>query len=386
MIVFVPETVSGAVIDTVPAAASPMPRFVPSQTSKPHLKSTRTTPMRRTVSSGPRTARRPQGRKEPRGTKSAVELSADQIGGNDMPSLKRRIGMSLVYFCLMAFGAQFLNAQTPTTWWPDPSTGLMWTGQVSAGPKGRGMTWQEAKGYCSSLQLGGYSGWRLPTLDEIKGISYIARIIPDYYYPPYEGVGLEGIDSEGHSYIWTSTTSGNDDAWELSLGTPSGGAFITIPLTEKVGAVCNRIAEADLLQVASDAQVSSPVSDILALKANVPLTKAELAYQAGQYQECIAQAKKALLLKPDFAPAYWAIGISYGMLGQWDLANTNLETSLKINKSYGDAKDGLKWAQQGRKAAKKGKNLRMQSPQWNWTLEPQLCYARRTNIFFACCS
>ncbi|MGC2479629.1 MAG: tetratricopeptide repeat protein, partial [Candidatus Sulfotelmatobacter sp.] len=62
--------------------------------------------------------------------------------------------------------------------------------------------------------------------------------------------------------------------------------------------------------------VSSPVPDLATLKPYVPLNKARLAYQAGQYQESINQAKNALWLKPDFASAYWAMGISYGMLAR----------------------------------------------------------------------
>jgi tetratricopeptide (TPR) repeat protein len=135
--------------------------------------------------------------------------------------------------------------------------------------------------------------------------------------------------------------------------------------TRWAGALCTRPMEAGLLQIAKEAQVRGPVSDLFTLKANVPLTNARIAYQDGQYQESVAQAKNALLVKPDFAPAYWALGISYGMSGQWNLAITNLEAALKIDKNYGDAKDALKWAQQGQKAAKDGKSPKAQNPQWN---------------------
>jgi tetratricopeptide (TPR) repeat protein len=123
--------------------------------------------------------------------------------------------------------------------------------------------------------------------------------------------------------------------------------------------------EADLLQIAKDAQVNSPVQDLQTLKANVPLNQARQAYQAGQFQESIDQAKIALGLKPNLAPAYWGRGISYGMLGQWDLSISNLEAALKIDKGYSDAKDSLKWAKEGQKAAKKGDGSKAQSPQWN---------------------
>lgn len=49
----------------------------------------------------------------------------------------------------------------------DLNTGLEWQ-QI---PTPQGMTWAEAKAYCESLELGGHSDWRLPTLKELFSIS-----------------------------------------------------------------------------------------------------------------------------------------------------------------------------------------------------------------------
>ena len=122
--------------------------------------------------------------------------------------------------------------------------------------------------------------------------------------------------------------------------------------------------EADLIQVANDAQVSKPVPNLQTLKNYALLSKARMAFQAGKYQESINQAKNALLVKPDFAPAYWAIGISYGMSGQWDQAIASLGAALKIDKGYGDAKDSLQWARDCQKAAKHGKSAKDKLPLW----------------------
>jgi tetratricopeptide (TPR) repeat protein len=65
------------------------------------------------------------------------------------------------------------------------------------------------------------------------------------------------------------------------------------------------------------------------------------------------------------ATAYWGIGISYGRLGQWDQAISNLQSALKIDKDYRDAETALKWAKDGLKAAKKGKQPKEPSPTWN---------------------
>jgi hypothetical protein len=59
-------------------------------------------------------------------------------------------------------------AQPDTTGgvWSDPATGLMWTRKDN----GYALRWQPAAEYCRNLQLGGYSDWRLPTIDELKNI------------------------------------------------------------------------------------------------------------------------------------------------------------------------------------------------------------------------
>jgi hypothetical protein len=54
--------------------------------------------------------------------------------------------------------------QDPT--WTDPATHLIW----AASDNGKNVTWPEANNYCSSLNLAGYSNWRLPTIDELAGI------------------------------------------------------------------------------------------------------------------------------------------------------------------------------------------------------------------------
>jgi hypothetical protein len=50
--------------------------------------------------------------------------------------------------------------------WTDPATGLMWTRKDN----GYALRWQPAVEYCRSLQLAGYSDWRLPSIDELKKI------------------------------------------------------------------------------------------------------------------------------------------------------------------------------------------------------------------------
>jgi hypothetical protein len=50
--------------------------------------------------------------------------------------------------------------------WTDPSTGLMWTGRDN----GSNISWSHAAKYCRDLSFAGYSGWRLPSIEELEQI------------------------------------------------------------------------------------------------------------------------------------------------------------------------------------------------------------------------
>lgn len=346
-----------------------------------------------------------------------------------MYASKPSVSAVLALLCLTVFCAQCCPAQEwskiPTTWWPDPSTGLMWAGQIvalrpSAGsgvPIWGGANWQQANDYCAALQLGGFTGWRLPTLDEVKDSVEIIRVVPAPVCisasirnggcrdtdlmtgTKYSALSLRGginISGPGRT-IWTATLSENDPkfAWNVALASiPDGYAkleviqassfqtnsksawlaelnsvpppFKTAKLTQVDSvAECVRPLEANLLRAAKAAEVNHPVSDLRTLQTFIPLNKARLAYQAGNYQESISQAQIAVSLKADPATAYWVIGISHGRLGQWDDAISNLQSALKIDKDYRDAENALKWAKEGSKAAKKGKQPKEPTPKWN---------------------
>lgn len=304
-----------------------------------------------------------------------------------MPVSYRRFQFLIALFCILGFGAQFSVAasKTPTTWWPDPTTGLVWAGQTSSIGLRTGIDWKTANDYCAASQLGGYTGWRLPTLKEVQdtttphpvkgdqlwdldfGDHYI-HATPGRYIPAHEEPEIKGgIAIPNHHTIWTSTLTDGNKAWTFD---PGYFAVMRVDMRYAAGfgpynALCVRPMEADLLQIAKDAQVSHPVSDLQTLKDYAALSKARVAYQAGHFQDSIAEAKNAILVEPGFVPAYWAIGISYGRIGQWDLAIANLNTALKIDKDDKDAKKALKWAKEGQKAAKSGNPPKLQAPIWN---------------------
>ena len=51
-------------------------------------------------------------------------------------------------------------------YWLDPAHNLRWAGKDN----GKDVNWGEAKKYCRNLRLGGFSNWRLATIEELEGI------------------------------------------------------------------------------------------------------------------------------------------------------------------------------------------------------------------------
>lgn len=48
----------------------------------------------------------------------------------------------------------------------DTEKGLMW----AAKDNGKDINWKDAKRYCENYRGGGYTDWRMPTLDELAGL------------------------------------------------------------------------------------------------------------------------------------------------------------------------------------------------------------------------
>ena len=220
-----------------------------------------------------------------------------------MSALKPSLKCSLALLCVVIFCVHCCTAQQPAkdpkTWWPHPSSGLMWAGQAYEPPPSNkrnpwdaGITWQDANAYCASLTLGGFSGWRLPTLDEVKTATFIRKVpgpLPNTMGESKHMAEMDvwisqipvdttffkgGIDVSG--VTWTSTIRDSASAytsarimvlWDMGL-----------LLTRHAAALCTRPMEADLLQVAKDAQVNRPVTDVQTLKNFIPLNKARLAF------------------------------------------------------------------------------------------------------------
>lgn len=77
----------------------------------------------------------------------------------------------------------------------DNITGLMW--QDNADASSITKNWGDAKSYCQNLSLGGYSDWRLPSIEELEGIVDFGHSDPAID-PIFQHVAS--------SYYWSSTT------------------------------------------------------------------------------------------------------------------------------------------------------------------------------------
>ena len=88
----------------------------------------------------------------------------------------------------------------------DPTTGLTWARQDN----GADIDWRQSTSYCADLHLGGYSSWRLPTIEEIAAI--------------YD-VGEVSKCGQAECHIKAGITLSSDFAWSNNVGKTSSEAW-----------------------------------------------------------------------------------------------------------------------------------------------------------------
>jgi formylglycine-generating enzyme required for sulfatase activity len=89
----------------------------------------------------------------------------------------------------------------------DRVTGLMWQKEGSS----EGMTWADAKEYVNKLNsahFGGFSDWRLPTIEELASLIKSMRS---------KGIYINPIFSEKQQFCWSADTFAPDIAWYVSF-------------------------------------------------------------------------------------------------------------------------------------------------------------------------
>ncbi len=82
----------------------------------------------------------------------------------------------------------------------DPETKLMWTMQDN----GNDIDWHDANEHAGQLKLGGYSDWRLPTLDELERLYDPQNKSSNKIRKPFRLTNV---------WVWSSTKEGSGSAW-----------------------------------------------------------------------------------------------------------------------------------------------------------------------------
>jgi len=70
------------------------------------------------------------------------------------------------------------------------------------------MTWQSALSYCENLTLGGYSDWRLPSINELKAIVDRSKIAPAI---------VSTFTNTGSNNYWSATTTEYNKTYAWTL-------------------------------------------------------------------------------------------------------------------------------------------------------------------------
>jgi len=105
----------------------------------------------------------------------------------------------------------------------DTRTNLMW----AARDNGSGINWQDAKKYCENYRGGGYTDWRMPTMDELAELYDAAKTYKSECRGLFDGRGsdvhLTELISLTCNAPWASETRGSSGgAFEFTVGGRGG--------------------------------------------------------------------------------------------------------------------------------------------------------------------
>ena len=140
------------------------------------------------------------------------------------PGLLLVLSTGMLVLCLGTSRAQS-TAQAQATW-TDPATGLVWP----LNDNGDVIDWSQAESYCQKSRLGGYLGWRLPTVSELAAI-----------YDPTKTVGedahIKGAILLTDDIVWSSEAAGAPgDVWVFNFY--NGHRFTTHASNNGARALC----------------------------------------------------------------------------------------------------------------------------------------------------
>jgi len=285
--------------------------------------------------------------------------------------------MKAVAFFLLVYAASTARAQGNegvTAWWPDVRQNVIWTATTVGGPKST-QNYHQALQSCSSLVIGNMSGWRLPTINELDGVTgsdsrdvLVVDRQGDYHDTGRAG-GYSFLRFDGSSYanwIWTSTSAPDNKMVTLNL---AAGWHTTSKPTDSYrhGAYCVRTMEPEIEGAAKQALPSKPVASLQDLRNLIPLRQAYDAYGKHDYATSFADAQAAAALNSKSAEAIYAEGLSQAGLGHWADALADFKIVKKMD--WDSMSYPITWAQNNEKVAASGKMLNPKKntpPNWSF--------------------
>ena len=130
----------------------------------------------------------------------------------------------------------------------DHCTNLLWqksTSNTQENPNPAAqITWNTAPLYCSNLNLGNQTGWRVPTIQELFSIVNYSNTNGIYTYPLFDF----GDSNETGLYLWSSTPNiGNSGiAWQIqftNVNSANGGSVSSANKADPLEVRCVKIGK-----------------------------------------------------------------------------------------------------------------------------------------------
>ena len=141
-----------------------------------------------------------------------------------MFSTRNFIKLTVSFFMavILTAGTGLVIGQDGEGVWKDDATGLTWAAKDNGMP----VAPNEGRSYCDSLETGGISDWRLPTVDEVE-TAYDSKLTKQYK--------ARGTIELSEACVLTASTTRGGDTWTFCFNSGSrniggGGGCGTVAL------------------------------------------------------------------------------------------------------------------------------------------------------------